>query len=152
MMPATSTPVSAPSVVVVSRTTARRMLTRPPLRKGAALAHEQAITETRLAPMAVRMSMCPSTVRTGTTKIPLAMPSMPPRALAPSETANSHKLNPGPISLPLLPSPGQAGHEPDHVAPVIELFVIDRPVSRAIGGSLDQEEWASGFDAESLRH
>jgi hypothetical protein len=32
------------------------------------------------------------------------------------------------------------------------LFKIDRLVSRAVGGSLDQEEWASGFDAESLRH
>src|SRR5262249_39517939 len=146
MRPTRSTPVSAPSVVVVSRTTASRMLTRPPLRKVAALPHEQAITETRLAPMAGRVSMCPNTVRTGTTKIPLAMPSMPPRALAPSETANSHKPNPGPISLPLLPSPRQAGHEPDHVAPVIELFVIDRLVPCAVGGSLDQEEWAASFD------
>src|SRR6516162_9708210 len=105
-----------------------------------------------LAPMAVRMSRCPNIVRTGTTKIPLAMPSMPPRALAPSETANSHKPNAGSISLPLLPSAGQAGHEPDHVAPVIELFIIDRLVSRAVGGPLDPEERASGFDAEGLRH
>src|SRR6516162_7449689 len=152
MMPATSTPVSAPSVVVVSRTTASRMLTRPPLRKGEALPHEQAMTETRLAPTAVRMSVCPNTVRMGTIRIPLAMPSTPPRALAPSATANSHKPNPGPISLPLLASPGQAGHEPDQVAPVIELFIIDRLVPRAVGGSLDQEEGAPGFDAEGLRH
>src|SRR5262249_1150828 len=103
MMPATSTPVSAPSVVVVSRTTASRMLTRPPLRKGDALPHEQAMTETRLAPMAVRMSIWAHTVRPGTTKIPLAMPRLPPKALAPSETANSHRPNPAPISLSPLP-------------------------------------------------
>src|SRR5260221_10877906 len=68
-----------------------------------------------LAPMAVRMSRCPNIVRTGTTKIPLAMPSMPPRVLAPSEPTNSHKPNEESISLRFLPSPGQAGHEPDHV-------------------------------------
>src|SRR5262249_24535982 len=152
MIPARSTPVSAPSVVVVSRTTASRMLTRPASRKGDALPHEQAITETILAPMAVRMSRCPNIVRMGTMKIPLAMPSIPPKALAPTEAANSHKPNPGPISLPFLPSPGQAGHGPDPIAPVIELFIIDRLVSRAVGGSLDPEEWASRFDAEGLRH
>src|SRR5262245_46200498 len=145
MMPTMSTPVSAPSVVVISRK-ARRMLTRPPSRKGDALAHEQAMTETMLAPMAVWMSTCRSIVSRGTMKIPLAMPSIPPRALAPSEAANSHKPN-VPISPPLLASPGQAGHEPDLVAPVIEFFVIDRLLSRAVGGPLDQEEGAAGFDA-----
>src|SRR6266481_6327272 len=105
-----------------------------------------------LAPIAVRMSRCPNIVRIGTTKIPLAMPSMPPRALAPSETANSHKPNEESISLRFLPSPGQAGHEPDQVAPVIEFFVIDRLVSRDVGRSLDQEERAPGLDAESFRH
>src|SRR5262249_40817243 len=132
MTPARSTPVSAPSVVAVSRTTARRMLTRPPLRKGDALPHEQAMTETRLAPTAVRMSVCPNTVRMGTIRIPPAMPSTPPRALAPSATANSHKPNPGPISLPLLASPGQAGHEPDPGAPVLGPVGIDRVLARAV--------------------
>src|SRR6516225_847305 len=150
MTPARSTPVSAPSVVAVSRTTASRVFTRPPLRKGEALPHEQAITETRLAPTAVRMSRCPNVVRTGTTKIPPAMPSVPPRALAPSDTPNSHSPSPGPISLPLLPPPGQAGHEPDQVAPVIELLVIDRPGPDPVRGSLDQEERASGLDAQGL--
>ena len=87
--------MSAPSVVAVSRTTARRMLVSRPLRKGDALPQEQAITETMLAPIAVRMSRWPKIVRIGTMKMPLAMPSMPPRALAPSETAKSHKPKPG---------------------------------------------------------
>src|SRR5215468_3603418 len=36
--------------------------------------------------------MCPKIVRTGTMKIPLAIPSIPPSALVAIETANSHRL------------------------------------------------------------
>lgn len=81
----------APSVVAVSSTTASRILVRLPFKNEEALPHEQAITDTMLAPMAVWMSTPPSVVRIGTTKMPLAMPSMPPKALEPSATANSHK-------------------------------------------------------------
>ena len=59
-------------------------------RKGAALLHEQAITETMLAPMALRISTWPNIVRIGTMKMPLAIPSMPPKALVPTDTANTH--------------------------------------------------------------
>src|SRR5262249_32108636 len=140
MTPTSKTPVSAPNVVAVSRTMASRTFTSPPLRKGDALPQEQAITETMLAAMAVRMSECPNTVRMGTMKIPLAIPSMPPSALAPSDTANSQRPSQGSISTP----PGQAGHEPDPVAPVIELFIVDRPTPRGVGGPLDQEERTAG--------
>src|ERR1700722_13079664 len=51
--PAKNTPHSAPEVVAVSSKIANRMLVSRSFRKGAALAHEQAITETRLAPIAV---------------------------------------------------------------------------------------------------
>ena len=53
MIPIKNTPVRAPSVVAVSRTIASRTLVNRPSRNGAALAHEQAMTDTMLAPIAV---------------------------------------------------------------------------------------------------
>ncbi len=64
MIPASNTPQSAPSVVAISSTMARRILVRPCFQEGRALAHEQAITETMLAPMAVWISTEPNRVRT----------------------------------------------------------------------------------------
>ena len=86
------TPVSAPSVVAVSSTMASRRLVSRPFRKGAALPQEHAITETMLAPMATWMSTPNSNVRMGTMKMPLAMPSTPPRALAPNAAAKSQRM------------------------------------------------------------
>jgi len=67
-----------------------RTFVKRAFRKGAALLHEQAITETMLAPVALRISMWPNIVRIGTMKMPLAIPSMPPKVLVPTDTANSH--------------------------------------------------------------
>src|SRR5260370_13454008 len=52
MTPNKNTPLNAPSVVAVSNVMASRMFVRRPRRNGAALPHEQAITETMLAPIA----------------------------------------------------------------------------------------------------
>jgi hypothetical protein len=87
--PAKRTPLRAPAVVAVSSTIASRTFVKRAFRKGGALLHEQAITETILAPMAVRISMWPNIVRIGTMKMPLAIPSIPPKALAPTDMANS---------------------------------------------------------------
>ena len=66
--PARNTPVKAPSVVAVSRTMATRMFVRPPLRNGAALAQEQAITDTMLQATA-ECKLTPSkSVRNGAMK------------------------------------------------------------------------------------
>jgi hypothetical protein len=64
--PARNTPVSAPRVVVVSRTMATRMFVKPLLRHGAALAHEHAITDTMLQATAACMLIPPTRVRNGT--------------------------------------------------------------------------------------
>jgi hypothetical protein len=56
IVPTRRTPLRAPAVVAVSSTIARRTFVKRPFRKGAALLHEQAITETMLAPMALRIS------------------------------------------------------------------------------------------------
>src|SRR5262249_32695111 len=47
------------------------------------------------------MSTWPKIARMGTMKIPPAIPSIPPSALAPSDTANSHNANP--LSIPSVP-------------------------------------------------
>src|SRR6201984_3036525 len=88
--PARTTPLRAPAVVAISSTIASRTFVKRRFRKGAALLHEQAITETMLAPMAIRISTWPNIVRIGTMKMPLAIPSMPPKALAATDTENSH--------------------------------------------------------------
>src|ERR1700732_2217936 len=59
IVPTSRTPLRAPAVVAVSSRIARRTLVKRPFRKGAALLHEQAITETMLAPMALRISTWP---------------------------------------------------------------------------------------------
>ena len=51
--PDKSTPHNAPEVVAVSSKMAKRMLVSRSFKYGAALPQEQAITETRLAPIAV---------------------------------------------------------------------------------------------------
>jgi hypothetical protein len=77
------------------------------VRKDAALPQEQAITETMLAPMATRISKPSIVVRTGTMKIPLAMPSAPPTAIATTEMQNSPRADAANISAVLAaPTPG----------------------------------------------
>jgi len=57
MTPNKNTPLNAPSVVAVSNVMASRMFVRRPRRYGAALPHEQAITETMLAHRHVNVDM-----------------------------------------------------------------------------------------------
>jgi hypothetical protein len=84
-----------------------RILVRPALRNAAALPQEQAITETILAAMAVRIPTPPKLTRTGTMKIPLAIPRAPPNALVATEMAKSQALNPRSILADddVVPSP-----------------------------------------------
>ena len=104
------------------------------------------------------MSMWPNMVRMGTIKMPLAMPSMPPSALAPSDTAKSHKREPR-FQRACAPSVGafgvrrrEARNELDLVAAVVQLFIVDRTVFVAIRGSLDQENRAARLDLEGPRN
>ena len=87
--PKTNTPLKAPSVVATSNTTARRMFTRPARSAAPAPPHEHATTEMMLAVMAVRISKESSPTSSGTMKMPLAIPSTPPRRLDSSEIENS---------------------------------------------------------------
>src|SRR6266478_7047350 len=99
--------------------------------------------------------MWPKIVRMGTMKIPPAMPSMPPSALAAIETANSHKLKPPAISaVPDFRSrpAREPGYEADLVAAVIEFLVIDGLKPGGVGSALYQEYRAAGNNAEGSRY
>jgi hypothetical protein len=88
----------------------------------------------------------------GTIKIPLAMPSMPPNALATTETANSHNMKPLSISVGFASGSrpaGQPGHEADLVAPVIEFLVIDGRVFGGVRSALYQEYRAACTNTEA---
>lgn len=62
-------------------------------------------------------------------KMPLAMPSTPPSALAPKAAINNHKASILPPELlTITRSPGQASDEADEVAAIVEFFVIYRPM------------------------
>src|ERR1700761_5370513 len=105
------------------------------------------------------MLTCPNTVRMGTMKIPLAIPSIPPRALAPSDTAKSQSANPLSIYSTLLfygrlrrSTSRQMSDEPDLVAAVIKSLVINRLVSGGISGPLNQKDRATFADTERLRY
>src|SRR5580704_14341547 len=97
------------------------------------------------------MSMWPKIVRRGTMKIPPAMPSVPPRALAAMETANSHKLK-----LPAISADSafrsrparEPGYETDLVASVMEFFIIDGLMSGGVRSALDQEYRAARNNTE----
>src|SRR5579862_4969167 len=99
--------------------------------------------------------MWPKIVRRGTMKIPPAMPSMPPSALAAMETANSHKLKLPAISADSTfgsRSACEPGYEADLVAPVIEFFVIDGLMPAGVRSALYQEYRAAGTNAEGPRY
>src|ERR1700733_888531 len=99
--------------------------------------------------------MWPKIVSRGTMKIPLAMPSMPPSALAAIETANSHKLKLPAISADSAfrsRSAREPGYEADLVASVIEFFVIDRLTPVGVRSALYQEYRAAGNDTEGSRY
>src|SRR5882672_9522653 len=99
--------------------------------------------------------MWPKIVRMGTMKIPPAMPSMPPSALAAIETANSHKLKPPAISadsaFPSRYAP-EPGYETDLVASIIEFFVIDGLTPGGVRSALDQKYRAAGSNTEGSRY
>src|SRR6266404_4968032 len=89
----------------------------------------------------------------GTIKIPPAIPSIPPSALAPNDTANSHIANPLFISSisgsqPCCCTPGQSSHEPDLIATVIQFFVIDRPLTCAIRCTLNEKDGTANIYAQ----
>src|SRR5258708_6591112 len=99
--------------------------------------------------------MWPNIVKMGTIKIPLAMPSMPPSALAATETANSHSVKP--VSISVSSAFGsrparQPGHEADLVAAVIQFFVIDGLVFDGVRSALDQEYRTAGATTEGARN
>src|SRR5690348_15722444 len=99
--------------------------------------------------------MWPNIVRRGTMKIPPAMPSMPPSALAAMETANSHKLKLPAISRSSafrLWSACEPGYEADLVASVIEFFVIDGMTPAGVRSALYQENRAAGSNTEGSRY
>src|SRR5260370_25562518 len=94
-------------------------------------------------------------VRIGTIKIPLAMPSMPPNALAATETANSHNIKAPSISV--SPAFGSRSarkprHETDLVATGVEFLVIDRHVFGGGRNAFDHEYSSSFASTHDCRH
>lgn len=66
-------------------------------------------------------------------KIPLAIPSIPPNALAPIDIVNSHNMKAQSISLRSSSGPArEPGHETDLVTTVIEFLVVDGRVTGGI--------------------
>src|SRR5258708_25056391 len=87
--------------------------------------------------------------------MPLAMPSIPPSALAPSDTPNSH--NPKPASMSGISglhrgpwASGKARHEPDQITTIVQPLIIDWPIAGGIRRALDQEDGAAGRHLERL--
>src|SRR3984957_16446637 len=141
-----NSPLKAPRVVATSRTTASLILVVPLRRKGAAPPHEPAMTDTMLTTMAAWISRCPNVVSMGTMKIPLAIPSAPPKALAPKAAANIHATAERSIIETLDAgrlATGETGLEPDQISAIVELLVIDGPITDGIGGALNQKYRAS---------
>lgn len=84
-----------------------------------------------------------------TNKIPLAMPSMPPSAIAAIEIVTSHKLKLPSISAGCASCPRMArkpGYEPDVVPSVMEFFVIDGLARGGVRRALYQEYRAACSD------
>src|ERR1700744_1516845 len=96
------------------------------------------------------MSRWPNMVRTGTIKMPLAIPSIPPSALAPSDTAKSHSVKLISIGVSrasaAFAAAGKPRHEPDLIAAVMQLFVVDRLMSGTVRGAFDQKDRTARFD------
>ena len=89
-------------------------------------------------------------------KMPLAMPSTPPRALAPTEMQKSAGTDVASMSVALRRAlrnapPGEARLEPDGVAAIVQSFVVDRAMFGGIRGPLDQEDRAANRDLERHR-
>ncbi len=90
------------------------------------------------------MSTPNSSVRIGTMKMPLAMPSTPPSALAPKAATNSQRMVDVSIEAtsglrPRARTPGQSSSKPYQFTTVVKLFVINRPLPVAVGDSFDEE-------------
>src|ERR1700739_2844897 len=84
--------------------------------------------------------------------MPLAIPRVPPRALAHRDTANSQALNsmfiPGSCSNASWSASGKAGGESDQITPVVELFIVNRRVACAVRGAFDEQDRAARSDAK----
>src|SRR5260370_24547412 len=82
------------------------------------------------------------------------MPSIPPNALAATETENSHNIKAPSISV--SPAFGSRSarkprHETDLVATVVEFLVIDRHVFGGVRSALDQEYRAAFANTQGCR-
>src|SRR5712672_2085076 len=93
--------------------------------------------------------------RMGTMKMPLAMPSIPPSGLAPSDMPNSQGPKPvfmlGIFGLQRGPwASGKARHEPDQITTIVQPLKIDGPIAGGIRRALDQEDGAAGRHLERL--
>src|SRR6476469_6202721 len=98
------------------------------------------------------MSRCPKMVRMGTMKIPLAIPSIPPSALAPRDTANSHNANPQFIcgrSSVTRGTAAQSSHKLNLVAVVVELLIVNGLMAFAVGSPFNAEYGTAGGDLQS---
>jgi hypothetical protein len=91
------------------------------------------MTETTLAPIAMWTSKPATIVKRGTMKMPLAIPSVVPKALAPAEMQKRAGTDAASISTALgrarNAAPGETRPEADLVASVVQLLVVDRPMS-----------------------
>src|SRR5580693_184824 len=134
---------------------ASRTLVRRSLRNGAALPQEQPITETMPAPMATWISTPTTIVMIGTMKMPLAMPSAPPRALAPTEMQNSPREDAASMSAPLRTTMGTAPRQPrleaNMVASIVQPLVIDRAMTQRVRGPINQEDRAAARNLQRCR-
>src|ERR1700760_4883738 len=121
---------------------ARRTLVSFSLKKGAALAQEHAITEMRLAPTAVCISIRANMVSAGTMKMPLAIPNTPPNTLVANASANSHNSSSKGIS-----AAGQSRDEADMIAAVVQPLIVHRAMLIGIGGALYEKDRIPCVDA-----
>ncbi len=121
MNPASTAPVSAPTVVATSRNIPTRTFVNPSRTYAAAAPDEVAITDTSEAPIAYLRSMWKRSVIIGTTTSPPPSPVSAPSSPAPKEprarnNASSKMLNVSPLvcsgSQPLLdfPRPPECDH------------------------------------------
>src|SRR6202023_2776834 len=95
-------------------------------------------------------------VAASATKMPPAMPSIPPGAPVPSAMPSSQDPKPaftsGASGLCRGPRAShKARHEPDQIAAIVQPLIIDRAIAGGIGRALDQEDRAAGRHLERLR-
>ena len=104
------------------------------------------MTDTMLAATAVWMSWPPNTVSSGTIKMPPAIPSVPPTALAPIDIARSQRVSPvcnADASVIAGLATSKAGSEPNEIAAIVQLLVIDGQVVDGVGRTFDKKDGAA---------